>query len=850
MNIQSIDQICYKILLPIGESLDLKKMLGRSLALYIGELECSMGAVLLVDRKDASSFSLNNAFSIPRNIEKQPSFITLRQELLQHDFSDDIITHTIDGDKGIFYVMSISDIGLLVLYKSEGEINANLLKALRPINHKLGTACKACLQNTEIQKNSKQLTEMANMLPGLIIELDNEYRVTFFNRRTQEIFKQIDSDEFHPQMIFDFFPDSSKSQVLDLLHHCEMGETMTSGDFWMKNSRGQSFMVNFTISPISNENAIVGFRGIAIDITKRVKLENDLHQRDRLSNAITLATQELLKSPDYTQTIPNSIEYFGKAIGMDRINYFKNQYDSKGNIHKIIRQTRDEETSKEIFAEDNFKLPSKETTLILETLGRNLLFQTTTSQMIESAYKTHLQDKGIKAFIALPIFIQNRFWGFLVISDCKKEHVWSTVECDLLQLFTISIAESIERKQAAEELSSVYQEIMDDLAIAQTIQNYMLPPWLLIDERIILSANYTPWATLGGDLFDCVKLNNTQYILYVADISGHGIQAALTMTAVKSVINLFIRDEQNPESPTKILTQLNSTLSKRLFNDNYMTMCYCFVDFETMTITSYNAGHPPLFLYNLKNSSTKMIDSAGSIPLGWIEDYVYKKENTIHTPFTTDDVICLMTDGVFECFNNKDEELGQENLLTLLEEDVRLDNGIMLPHICYDLINAKGYTKRNDDFSFIALQAIPIKENAKHFFKEIFAKLSQVDAVAAEVEQWIIGCGGSEMTGFKTRLVTGEFLNNIVEHGLPTNDSEKVALEVQFGKEVKVVIRDSAIEWNPPEKESMMTEFFDELNDEANDRGRGLQIIYAMTSSFTRQRVHGINETILIIAED
>ncbi len=850
MNIQSIDQICYKILLPIGESLDLKKMLGRSLALYIGELECSMGSVLLVDRKDASSFSLNNAFSIPRNIEKQPSFISLRQELLQHDFSDDIITHTIDGDKGIFYVMSISDIGLLVLYKSEGAINANLLKALRPINHKLGTACKACLQNTEIEKSSKQLTEMANMLPGLIIELDNEYRVTFFNRRTQEIFKQIDSDEFHPQMIFDFFPPSSKSQVLELLHHCEMGETMTSGDFWMKNSRDQFFMVNLTISPISNENSIVGFRGIAIDITKRVKLEKDLQLRDRLSNAITLATQELLKSPDYTQTIPNSLELFGKATGIDRINYFKNVYSSDGTVRKIIRQTRDKISSEELFAENSFILPSKETSSILKVLGENQLFQAITNQIKESPFRMHLEGKKIKAFIAFPIFIKNNFWGFLVLSDCKEEHVWSTVECDLLQLFSISIAESIERKQAAEELSNVYQEIMDDLAIAQTIQNYMLPPWLLIDDYIILSANYTPWATLGGDLFDCVKISNTQYILYVADISGHGIQAALTMTAVKSVINLFIRDEQNPESPTKILTQLNSTLSKRLFNDNYMTMCYCFVDFETMTITSYNAGHPPLFLYNIKNNTTKMIDSAGSIPLGWIEDYVYKEENTIYTHFTKNEVICLMTDGVFECFNENEEELGQEKLLKLLEQETHLDNGIMLPHICYDLINDKGYTKRNDDFSFIALQAIPTKKNSTLFFKEIFAKLSQVDIVAAEVEKWIIGCGGSEMTGFKTRLVTGEFLNNIVEHGLPTNDSEKVALEIQYGKEVKVVIRDSAIEWNPPEKDAMMTEFFDELNDGANDRGRGLQIIYAMTSSFTRQRVHGINETTLIIAED
>jgi len=95
-----------------------------------------------------------------------------------------------------------------------------------------------------------------------------------------------------------------------------------------------------------------------------------------------------------------------------------------------------------------------------------------------------------------------------------------------------------------------------------------------------------------------------------------------------------------------------------------------------------------------------------------------------------------------------------------------------------------------------------------------------------------------------------QFLSNIVEHGLPKSDSEKIAVEIQFDSNIKVVIRDSAVAWDPPEKEPVFSDFFDVLNEEANDRGRGLQIIYAMTSFFTRQRIHEINETNFIIAED
>jgi PAS domain S-box-containing protein len=848
MNTQRIDQICYKILLPIGESLNLKKMLGRSLALYIGELDCSMGAVLLVDRKDVTSFTLTNAFSMPRNIENQPSFIALRQELLLHDFSDDIITHSSKVDKGIFYVMSISDIGLLVLYKNNGIIDDNLLKALRPINHKLGTACKACLQNTELRTTSKQFEEMANMLPGLIIELDNKYNVTYFNKRTQEIFKQIDSDEFQPQSIFDFFPDFVRDQVLDLLHRCEMGENITSGDFWMKNSRGQSFMVNFTISPIRNETSFIGFRGIAIDITKRVELEKDLQLRDRLSNAITLATQELLKSPDLSQALPNSIELFKKATGMDQVSYFKNIYDQEGVIHKVIRQTRENETNNQILSQNSYELSSIKETFILDILKRNELFQTKTKEMHTGPLKKHLQEKGVKAFITLPIFSKHRFWGFLVISNCTIDYTWSTIECDLLKLFVISIAESIERKQAADELRSLYTNILEDLKTARTIQTYMLPPWVLIDDTILFSANYTPWSTIGGDLFDCVRISPTKYILYIADISGHGIQAALTMTAVKSIINLFIRNEGTPESPSKILTQLNATLSKRLFKDNYMTMCYCLVDFETMELTSFNAGHPPLLLYNINNKETKVLDSAGSIPLGWIEDYKYEEKDTVHTSFTREDVICMLTDGVFECFDENKKELGQEKLLTLFKENVELNNSLMLPHMCHDLIQQKGYTERNDDFSFIALQAIPSPEKGTHIYKEIYSQLKQVDIVCAEIEQVVLQQIKSESIAFKTRLVISEFLSNIVEHGLTKNDSEKIAIEIHIENQVEIMIRDSGLEWNLPGEEPMLDEFLDLLNNEANERGRGIQIIYSMTTLFTRRRVHKINETTMIVS--
>ncbi len=840
MNRQTIDQICYKILLSIGESLDLKKMLGKSLATYIGELKCSMGTVLLVDETD-SSFHLQNVFSIPRNIEKHSSFIALKQRLVHHDFSDDIITHSIQDAKGIYYVLSISDVGLLVLYKEGDEINNNLLEALRPINHKLGTACKACLQNTRLEKSSQRFTQMANTLPGLIIELDNEYNITFFNQRTLEIFKQIDSDEFHPSKIFDFFPPHLHAEVGKLLHQCEIRMNVTSGDFLMINSRKLSFMVNLSISPIIQEHTLVGFRGIAIDITQRVHLEKDLKLRDTLFNVITRATQELLKSKNYSV----ALEMIGKANNVNRVEFFKSSFDPKSNQMMATRLAQ-WYALKGDYDEKPLDLYNEQMPLILEELSKKNHYQAITKSLETNRFKEFLLKEGIKSFMFLPLFIKEQFWGFVTFCDTINERRWSDIECELLHLFAISISESINRSEVEDELNYLYQEIVDDLEIARSVQNYMLPPWIHIDEHILFSTNYKPWATIGGDFFDCIRISNMQYILYIADISGHGIQAALTMTAVKSIINMVVRSEQGKGSPAQIVTSLNEAITKRLFKDNYMTMCFTLLDFESMSISCINAGHPPLFLYNIKTGHTRVIDSTGNIPLGWVEDYRYHEKDIMRVEFSADDVICMVTDGVFECFNEYEKELGWENFLTLLQEGSLIDNCIMLPYESYEMTTRKGYTKRNDDFSFIALQALPILHT--HLYKELHADLSLVDEVCVEVEKFVLSHGRNEMEGMKTRLVTSEFLSNVVEHGISEDNGDKIALKIEVSKFIKITIWDAAVEWNPPLKKLIMDDFFDSLNQESHDRGRGLQIIYSLTDSVSRRRVGGVNETCFTIS--
>ncbi len=850
MNRQEIDRICYRILLSIGDSLDVRKMLGKSVALYMSELSCRMGAVLLADSKDSQSFSLSLAYAIPRNIEQQASFQTLRQELLHIDFLDDIVTRSIEGDLGTYYIMSVSDIGLLVLYKPTGGIETELLDALRPINLKLGTAIKACLQNTEFQKTSQQFMEMANMLPGLIIELDQDYRVTFFNRRTQEIFKQIDSHEFRPKLIFDFFPVSELPRVRELLRKCESGETMTSGDFWMRNSRDELFMVNLIFSPISAYNTIIGFRGIAIDVSKRVKLELDLKLRDRLLNAIALSTQELLKSNEYTQAIPTALELLGKAIGVDRAYYFRNSYNTEGEIKTVsqLAEWSDTHVTPQINNPELQDVPAEAMELFLAPLKERKPFIGLIKDLPECYTKKVLASQSIQSILVLPIFAKGLLWGFVGFDDCTSERLWSDTERDLLELFAISISEAIERKQAEDELKAVYREIMDDLDIAQTIQKSILPPWFHMYGDVMVASNYYPWSKIGGDLFDCIMLPDNRYVIYIADISGHGIQAALTMTAVKAIFSMVIRAEENDPSPQTVVTRLNHVLSTRLFQDNYMTICYCLVDLNTMTVTSLSAGHPPMIIYDMKTGSTRLLDKKGDIPLGWIADYEYQESNIETTTFSADEAICLVTDGVFECFNKDQEAVGLEGLCSVLAEDIHLDDCIMLPHTCYQALEKRGYTNRNDDYSFISMQLNPPKKS-KVLYLEVLSQLEHVDKASAACEDFVLQSGGTELQAFNIRLIANEFMNNVVVHGLDRRATEIISLKLSCEDDIVLTIRDNSPPWEFPPKKADMPDFFDSLNLTSDTHGRGVQILHSITKSITHTRVHRVNETRFILKD-
>ncbi len=848
MNSVQRDTICCRLLMSIGDSLELNPMLGRSLTAYMRELSCTMGAVLLKHSETGEAGTLFCARSIPRQLERHRPFRDLLDELSSaHLEYEDVIIR--EAPQGRYYILPLADAGLLVLYARE-QLDSDLLRQLGPVNQKFGTACLFCQQNALQQENSQRFMEMADMLPGIILECASDYRITFFNRRTQEIFKQIDSHKFEPRSLFDFFPDHEHRKLKRLLDCLELGEPTASRDIEMRNSRGELFKVNLHLSPIYVSDEVAGFRGIAIDISERVKLEKNLIARDKLLHAITVSTQHLLKSKRFTESVPTALKLLGEAMDVDRVYYFSNTLDAEGTPVTVSQRGEwsKENVEPQIDNPDLQDVPAELVDLFLTPLQKKKPFRTLIRDLEESVTKELLEAQQIVSILVLPIFVKEKFWGFVGFDDCQSERTWSDLEQDLLQLFSTSISEAIERDTAEAEIRRLYKNLMDDLDTAQSVQSFILPPWCVADPRLLFSSQYVPCEKVGGDLYDCLKLSDTRYVIYAADISGHGIQAALGMTAVKSIISMITANSDECAHPDRVLTRLNRFLSQHLFEENYMTICYCFADLDAMTVSFLHAGHPPAAVIS-GDGTVSILDAAGDIPLGWIDSHQYKPSSVIRREISEDDIICLYTDGVYDCTNAAGSRLGLVKFHQVLSDLSRDPHCTTLPFQCYLNIQKRGYDLIEDDFSFAAFQMAP-EDRTYPIFRSVAADLYRLDAAVSEAESFLMQQDVSDAVVLKAKVVMQEFISNVFLHGLAANFHSPVYLEIQIGDELSMMFRDQGKPWDLPEAEQSPDQFFDALNEQLMHSGRGMQMIYAMTSSRSRRRIHLINETQFTISPE
>lgn len=204
-----------------------------------------------------------------------------------------------------------------------------------------------------------------------------------------------------------------------------------------------------------------------------------------------------------------------------------------------------------------------------------------------------------------------------------------------------------------QELSDIQKE----LEIARSIQISILPSDLPTSARFRVAARYVPMTSVAGDFYDFLLANDKQAGILIADVSGHGVPAALIASMVKVAAAAQIA---NATRPSELLNAMNGTLFGNT-QRQFVTAAYVYLDAEKGILHYSAAAHPPML--QLRNGEVFRITENGLM----LAAFPFATYKTVSCPLLPGDRLLLYTDGILEAANSIGDEFGDERLIAILQ---------------------------------------------------------------------------------------------------------------------------------------------------------------------------------------
>ncbi|MEM8828080.1 MAG: SpoIIE family protein phosphatase [Cyanobacteria bacterium P01_G01_bin.19] len=217
-------------------------------------------------------------------------------------------------------------------------------------------------------------------------------------------------------------------------------------------------------------------------------------------------------------------------------------------------------------------------------------------------------------------------------------------------------------KQSEAKLLAQNLKLQSELNQAADYVRSLLPR--LLDNKIKIEQYFAPSAQLGGDIFDYYWLDDNHLVVYLIDVAGHGIKSALLSISVLNLLRSQSLYNTDFYQPWTVLTELNRMFQMNERGDNYFTIWYGVISLSDRELVYASAGHPPGILLSRTKQDIKYLDSE-NIPIGMLDKYSF--EQSVY-PLAADDILYILSDGVYEVPQANGELWGLDNLVKLIEK--------------------------------------------------------------------------------------------------------------------------------------------------------------------------------------
>ena len=261
--------------------------------------------------------------------------------------------------------------------------------------------------------------------------------------------------------------------------------------------------------------------------------------------------------------------------------------------------------------------------------------------------------------------------------------------------------EQIKYIKAMQQEHSQLESIKGDLAVAQEIQQAILPrifpPFPEDADQMDIAASMNAAKDVAGDFYDFFRIDDDHIGFVIADVSGKGIPAAIFMAVSRTLIRATgIRGVK----PSECITYINSLLAEEPASNMFVTMFYGIYDIKTGDVTYTNAGHNPPYVAKADGSVVKLPLSKNIIA-GFLKDYQFTEEAL---QLQHGDTLLLYTDGVTEAVDPYYNEYGEERLEALLKNTSQVDCQQLIDAVKADVKVFANGAEQSDDITLLAIK--------------------------------------------------------------------------------------------------------------------------------------------------
>lgn len=271
--------------------------------------------------------------------------------------------------------------------------------------------------------------------------------------------------------------------------------------------------------------------------------------------------------------------------------------------------------------------------------------------------------------------------------------IFSAVE---VTLFSLALGDRLNQLR---EDSQKLQEVKKELELARKMQLALVPPVTLNAPRVDIAHRYIPMLDVGGDFMD-IRITEDGVSIFIGDVSGHGISAAMIATTMKLSLDTEGDSSQAPDARMK---KLNGNIGE-LPDSAFVTACSAYFLPHTGELTISSAGHPPVVIYHAKNKKCTRYKARG-MPLGVrASSHEYSLEIAQLSP---DDIVLFYTDGIVEEGVTRGQEFGLDRIEDLLIKKAALPAHEISEHLLHELEVFSGKKRLvgfEDDVAFVILK--------------------------------------------------------------------------------------------------------------------------------------------------